>query len=265
MLNPDLFPDPKIPYYVWAPPWDNNSSGIRCMHLLTHALNQSGQRAYLVPVNMVFKTNPALNTPVLNEEHQYFYHNRGVEPIMVYPEVVRGNPFEGKKVVRWLLAPAGLYGGDKVFASTDKVYGYTKDLNPNVLCLPTFNEKIFYPPKEGIRKGGCYYAHKYKTVHGNALLPITDGMTPCVGSPEQVAEILRTHEVCYVYERSEILVTAAMCGCKVEPIKTEYWNGRLPEEFFDAQGDLVPQYLLRYHFKNQLAEFIKETQAWRGQ
>lgn len=262
MRKLDLFPEPKIPYFIWMPPWDENSSGIRCLHLLCHALNENGQRAYLVPVNTITKTNPVLNTPMLTEEHNWFYHTKGIDPIIVYPEIVQDNPFKAKKVVRWLLAPAGLYGGDKTFPETDKVFGYTKDLHDKVLCLPTFNEKIFYPPKEENRKGGCYYAHKYKAIHGNALLPLTDDMTQCAGTPEQVAEILRTHEVCYVYERSEILVTAKLCGCKIHPVVTEYWNGLLPSEFFDAEGDLVPQFLLRYHFKIQLERFIEETQRW---
>lgn len=260
----DLFPEPKTPYYIWMPPWDANSSGIRCLHLLCHALNESGQRAYLVPVNSITRSNPALNTPLLNEEHNYFYHNHNIDPIVIYPEIVSGNPFKGEKVVRWLLAPAGLYGGDKVFPETDKVFGYTKDLHPDVLCLPTFNEKIFHPPSpDSKREGNCFYAHKYRTIHNNALLPITNGMTQCIGTAEQVAEILRKHKKCYVYERSEILVTAKMCGCEIEPVITEYWDGKLPEEFFDAQGDLVPQFLLRYHFKNQLAKFIEATQNWR--
>lgn len=264
MLN--LFPEDKKPYFIWAPPWDENSSGVRALHMLCHALNESGQRAYLIPVNVLFGFNPALNVHILDYNIALYYQMKNIEPIFIYPDVVtldRDEELENKKVVRWLLAEAGAYGGDKTFPPGHKVYGYTKDISENVLCMPTFDERIFYPPKDiAERKGSCFYSHKYDKIHGNVLSEFTKSMTRCQGTPEQVAEILRTHEVCYVYERSEILVNAMLCGCQIVPVVSEYWNGNLPSEFFEKDGSLVPQWRLRYEFEKQLIGFILETQAW---
>lgn len=259
----NLFPEVKTPYYFFSYPWDEHSSGARCLHLLCHALNESGQRAYLVPVNTWFHTNRALNTPVLNEEHNALYANFGPEPIVIYPDIVEGNPFKSKKAVRWLLAPAGAYGGSKTFPDTDKVYGYTKDLAEKVLCLPTFDQRIFYPPKVENRSGDCFYAHKYDKIHGNKLLPLTDGMTRCEGTPEQVSDMLRSYKNCYVYERSEILINAKLCGCTIRPVLTNYWDGKLPEEFFDKDKNLVSQNVLLENFEKQLRIFIEDTQTWQ--
>lgn len=255
MLN--LFPEPKIPYFIYAPPWTHESSGVRALHLLCHALNESGQRAYLIPVNTWYFTNPALNTPVITDEQLAWYGLKGIEPIAVYPDIVQGNPFKLKKVVRWLLAPAGSYGGDQTFAEADKVYGYTKDIADPVLCLPTFDGSIFYP-KNDVRKGACYYSHKYDKIHGNKLLPLTDGMIRCMGTSEEVAAILRSHEECYIYERSEIYVLARLCGCKPVPVLTNYWDGKMPEEFNQ------PQSVLHDNFEWQLKHFIEDTQRMNG-
>lgn len=264
MLN--LFPDDKKPYFLWAPPYDENSSGVRALHLLCHALNEVGQRAYLIPVNMMFGFNPALNVHILDQNIAMYYQAKGIDPIFIYPDVVtldKDQELDDKKIVRWLLAEAGTYGGDKVFPPKHKVYGYTKNIHENVLCLPTFDERVFHMPVEPHgRKGFCFYSHKYDKIHGNPLQALTYGMTRCEGTPEQVAEILRTHEACYIYERSEILVNAALCGCKVVPIVSDYWNGELPEEFFNEEGSLVPQWRLRYDFEKQLMAFIQETQEW---
>lgn len=277
----DLFPELKVPYFVWGPPWTHESSGVRTLHLLVHALNSVGQRAYLVPVNTVYYTNPALDTPVLNDEHAAYYTLHGIDPIVVYPDIVAGNPFNGKKVVRYLLAPRGAYGGDKEFSVTDKVYGYTKALAEDVLCIPTFDQRIFHsPPYETKREGACYYAHKYDKIHGNALLPITDGATRLVGEPEKLADILRKSSVCYVYEHSEIIINAALCGCPVVLVRTPYFN-ELPKDGFKFYGVrwsdqpvLVEEPLitpclatrrmidrLDRELHDQLAEFVRDTQG----
>jgi hypothetical protein len=230
--------------------------------LLCHCLNEIGQKAYLIIGDNDPLVNPALNTPLCKSEIFYFHMQSGYDPVVIYPDIVRGNPLLAKKVVRWLLAPAGAYGGDKTFPETDKVYGYTKDIAEPVLCLPTFDPNIFYPPGVGETcLGNCFYAHKYDKLHGNKLLPLTEGMTRCEGTPQEVASILRKHEKCYVYERSEILVTAAMCGCKIVPVITSYWDGSIPEEFFE---DEIPVSVktLQERFEVQLNEFIRDTQEW---
>lgn len=259
----NLFPELKTPYFIYAPPWSHESSGVRALHLLCHALNESGQRAYLIPVNSWYATNPALNTPVMNDEHLAYYDLKGIEPIAVYPEIVMDNPFRLKKVVRWLLAPAGAYGGPAKYPEEDKVYGYTRDVadkygTEKVLCLPTFDTTVFYPPEEGAKRvGDCFYSYKYDKIFGNKLPEETRTMTRCAGEWDIVADILRNYEKCYVYEMSEIMVNAALCGCDVIPVGVD-----LPGAFFNTDGRLVPQKVLLENFEWQLKLFIEESQRW---
>lgn len=258
MLN--LFPEKKVPYFILSPSWTHKSSGVRALHLLCHALNELGQKAYLVPYDAELACNPNLNTPsaIIVADNWRAFHESGIDHIVVYPDIIQGNPLLAKKVVRWLLAPAGAYGGDKEFPNTDMVYGYTKDIAEPTLCLPTFDHTIFYPELgTSPRSGEVYYANKYDKIHGNKLLPVTSGAKRLEGTQEEIAKELRAAEKCYLYERTEIFVLAQMCGCPVETIPTPYWDGEMPKEF--TLADTVSLHL---KFEYQLRAFIERTQAW---
>lgn len=285
----DLFPKNQIPYIIWAPSYCYWSSGVRALHLLVHALNQHGQTAYLHPENTLFGTHPGLDTPIITAlpEHMNYYAENGIDPIVIYPEKIMGNPLWAKKVIRWLLAPAGLYGGPTEFPGED-VWSYmpsfAKDRGDDkVLRIPVSDTSIFYPPKQryGERAGACFYAHKYDKIHGKELLPITDGMTRVEGRPEVVADLLRKSSACYTYENSQIIQEAQLCGCPVVLIRTEYFNqfpesaGHIPYgiRWHDELGHITPvapdwtvqvkrRYeRLIYEFEEQLERFINETQS----
>lgn len=259
-----LFPKEQAVYFIFAPNWTHTSSGCRALHLLCHALNEKGQKAYIFPTEPGGVVNPMLDTPLATEVMAAWDPKLlSYDHIVVYPDVVSGNPLRARKVVRYLLAPAGLYGGDKTFAAADKIYGYTEDIHANVLSIPTFDPHIYYSSDQP-RSGCCYYAHKYDVIHRNKLLPATDGMVRCEGTPTQVADILRRSEKCYLYERSEIAVNALLCGCPIEMIKTDYYDGFFPKEYIE-NGKLVGHHFeWRLRFENQLNAFIEDTQSWKN-
>ncbi len=262
----DLFPPSKVPYFIFSPGWTHKSSGVRVLHLLCHALNESGQRAYLFPSTPRFSRNPELNTPLAMEVMNDWvaFLDAGLDYVVVYPDIVRGNPLESKKVVRYLLAPAGAYGGDKEFSEKDKVYGYVKDLAEPVLCLPPFDPRVFYPSVTEKRSGAVYYAHKYNEIYKNALLPLTSEAKKLEGTPSEVAQMLREAEICYLYERTEVEVQARMCGCPVFPVVTDFWNGKRPEEFEDRAGISADLVSWDIRFEEQLRAFVKDTQEWKA-
>ncbi len=270
MIN--LFPKTTRPYFIYAPGYTDISSGVQTLHLLCHSLNESGQKAFLIPENPHgFATNPALNTPVLTPQYQNFFNQNECHPIAVYPDTVRGNPFNAKHVVRMLLAPRGAYGGDSIFPDENQIWGALPSIAENVLRLPVADPNIFYN-NNSPRSGSCFYAHKYDRIHGNALMPITDGMKRLEGTPQELAEILRASESCYLYELTAVITEAALCGCPVKLIRSPYFNKidtscMMGDVSWD-DGEIVKEcsdYLPEYQrfiddFQSQLANFIEKSQ-----
>lgn len=266
----NLFPKQRVPYYVWAPSYTHISAGVRALHLLVHALNEVGERAYLWPDNPIgYATNPEMNTPIVAPQHQNFYQDNF---IAAYPDIVSGNPLNAKYVVRWLLAPRGAFGGDAEFKDTDNVWGYLPSLAGKSLCLPVTDPTIFYVGNEK-REGSCFYAHKYDKIHGNKLLDVTTNSVRLEGSPQQLATILRKSEVCYVYELTASLTEAALCGCPVVLLRTPYFNTvdaacHMGNVVWD-DGEVVKQcddYYVEYRrimneFPAPLKKFIDDTQG----
>ncbi len=285
-----LFPKSRLPYYIVAPSYTHISSGVRTLHLLCHALNEVGEKAQLVFGENPYYVNPNLNTPVGDPCAQFR------DFIAVYPDITKGNPLSAKRVVRYLLAPAGAYGGDKEFPASDMVWGALPSLAENVLRLPVSDPAIFYPPRNlvtipnpipqltapkivwetdtnAVRQGSCFYSHKYDRIHGNQLLPITENSVRLEGSLENIADILRKSTVCYLYEMSSIVTEAALCGCRVVLVRTPYFNA-MDKDFMGgnvawSDGEIVKEcddFKAEYDtivadFWRQLDIFIEKTRA----
>ena len=119
-----------------------------------------------------------LVAPPLTQEAERHYATQGIDPIVVYPDIIRGNPLNAKRVVRWLLAPAGAYGGDKKFPTTDMIWSYSTRIAraagyPNVLTCPAAEPALFVPLPGAERGGTCFYSHKHRLLGGR----LTDDVT----------------------------------------------------------------------------------------
>lgn len=280
-----MIPKQTSPYYIYAPCYTDKSSGVRALHLLAHSLNERGQKAFILPLSG-HTVNPYLNTPFLTGGVENYYKDSGIEPILVYPDIVQGNPHRSKKVVRYLLAPPGEFGGQSSFGRIDKVYSFSKWTadqvgNSSILRVPVVDTNIFHSPADGsLRSGSCFYSHKYDKIHGNALLDITAGAARLEGSLNDIACILRQSEVCYLYEISEVMVEAQLCGCPVVFVRTPYFNETKWSEGCPMQGvrwndeertlyqywasDVAAQYNEEEgQFQKQLSAFIEDTQNWK--
>lgn len=235
-------------YIIYAPQYTHISSGVKALHLLNQKLIDAGYQSKLFIMGQGTTYDPESD-------------------IIIYPEIVRGNPLSAKKVVRWLLAPVGLYGGDTKYPEDNLIYAYrtgiAKQQNiDRILCLPAYDESIYFD--RGLeRSGTCYYAHKYDKIHRNQLLPITDNSKRLEGTPEQIADILCTSEKCYIYEPTEAIILAALCGCPTETIVTPYYSGMNLEPDFFSDGKMLSREIIWGNFERQLERFIEETQAWK--
>lgn len=227
------------PYYIMAKQYNGSSAGILVLHLLCHHLNMKGYPAFLATFGEInYKTKPGLVTPILDEAIIDFHHKNNQNPIVIYPDIVKGNPLNANCVVRYLLNYPGLLGGDSEFSKDDVIFTYTKKIaqkmgaqDSQILFIPISNTDIFYPPEDDIkRSGSCFYASKYQSFHNGKLFDITKDSVeitrqlPDSQTTEEVAELLRKSEVFYTYEDTSLIAEAILCGCPAVMVKNQFFN-----------------------------------------
>ena len=152
------------------------------------------------------------------------------DTIVVYPEIVRGNPLHAKQVVRWLLYYNRFPDDNTWYGSRDLFFSYREQfndlrLNPTgrILKIFHFDKELYKRTNYGKRSGVCYFIRKGEArsdlpMHFDG--PILDHLK----EPEKV-RILNECERCYIYDTQTFYASiAALCGCLpivvVEPGKT---------------------------------------------
>lgn len=225
-----LLPKKRHPYYVVTPQYTHRSAGIKALHMLCNALNRAGERAYIVtyPYSPPERaTDPGLLTPLLTNSVILHDYENGLTPIVIYPESVSGNLYEAPFVVRYVMNFPGLLGGDSTYSEDEFIVAYSQELAtavPNTrmsLFIPVSDPAIFTPAPRVPRSGSCFYAGKYREVHGGKLSQVTRDSVeihrqpPLAQAPEQFAALFRRSAVFYTYENTALVIEALMCECPV--------------------------------------------------
>lgn len=225
----NLYLTNHAPYYIYAVDYRQGSAGVRALHYLCHALNELGMEAYVT----CKVTVPQLRTPVLTKTVERRHQASGRVPIVVYPEIVPGNPLEGRIIVRWLLNQPGHIGGDKYFPDDELIFTYLSMYLPEgvrgeVLNIPTCDLSIFNNennPYDDKREYVCFYANKYLAKGGVLTDHVKNATSLCLDQKlthGEIAAILRRSRLLYVYEPTALITEALLCGCPVSVIETEY-------------------------------------------
>jgi hypothetical protein len=248
-----IYPDVRHPYYIVAPSYVRTSAGVCVLHLLCHSLNRLGHTAYiLLYPSLPSCTDPAapdLLTPIVTPQVVQSHFERGLTPIMIYPETIAGNPFNGSCVVRYVMNFPGLLGGDKNYAPEELCFSYSKVLaaathSPdNVLYLPATDTRIFCTvSNQPTRQGSCFYANKYKLDYKGKLFDITkDSLEitrdlPDSQTPGEIANIFRRSEVFYVYENTALATEAVLCGCPAVFLPNPYLTEMIAIRELGSEG-----------------------------
>ena len=141
------------------------------------------------------------------------------ETIVIYPEIVYGNPLCAKKTIYWLLFFNPYKGDANAYAKDALIFTYhelfnDETLNPfgRKLYLQALDEDMWKQTNFGERSGCCYIVHKG---HDRADLPKQfDGPVIDKLSKHEIAEILNQKKYCYCYDMyTSYSLIAAMCGC----------------------------------------------------
>lgn len=232
----------KLKFVVYALPYDENTGGIIALHRLCDLLNQKGEEAYLSKFYfsfpkfdkriilrsiyrilrwfvqrylIPFKTNKIFNTPIINN------NQINDEYIVIYPEIVSGNPLNAKNVVRWLLHKPGFHTGEINYGKNDIFFFYQVIFNDPVinphedhlLSVSWVRDDIYKQTNTQVRKGSCYMIRKgrgKKIVHDLNNSILLDGK-----SHKKIAEIMNKCEYFISYDLQTMYSQyAVLCGCK---------------------------------------------------
>lgn len=248
------------------------------MHKLCDVLNQLGHLAYLYPAITArlstpgsrvktllaglrddlgaflatrfkrYRTHPAYNTPVLTSLAEV---RNNPDWIVIYPEIIDGNPAQARNVVRWLLHQPGFHTGRVCYGSGELYYKFNDAIKPFQIAGSTTAQdhlKVVSYPLEHYnmadmasgRSGTAYCIRKgkgKKIVHDLVNSTLIDGM-----SHAQTAAVLKRVERFISYDTyTAYSIFAVLCGCESvvvpdEGVSAEQWYPDVKNRYGIAYG-----------------------------
>lgn len=252
-------------FIIYAYKYNDDSGGTVVLHKLCHLLNQLGYDAKLWPnykpekhtkyyffkllkyykkkFRRKFLVNPKWNTPLATQK------DLKSTTLVIYAEVVDGNPLNAQNIVRWLLHKPGFHTHGKINYTSNELYFYylksyvIPSLNieeSNELYLPNNREDTYFQNNFGSRNGSCYILRKGKKrtiVHDLTHSILIDGK-----SHDEISKIFNDVEFCISYDTYTMYsVYASMCGCKSiivpeDSITKEQWCPDINQSYGLAYG-----------------------------
>jgi hypothetical protein len=228
VFNPWIPEFIKPRFLIVAPDFTHRSAGVRALYRLCHHLNQSGYLSAVIPIpgNKIKNHSP----------WKVFGYNGSVDgTVVIYPEIISGNPYKASKVVRWVLNDPGLLGGEKHYDDNEVVFVY----DPNkieivnkaikkpvgaerVLWVGVVDPDIIYPDLETEKIFDCSFtskghalANKFPIDPSSGIKRLED-LTPDYAS---LGDVLRKTSTLYSFDHySNLLREAFICGCDVKVI-----------------------------------------------
>lgn len=294
------------PFVIYSGGFDENVGGLIALHRLCDVLNRQGRVAYMWPFSRPifdikhpihgfakeikyrfrlrrkpYSAHPGFLTPIAPSQEVIR------DAIVVYPEIVEGNPLGGSRVVRWLLHKPGYHTGKAVFGEGDLFFFFQKafddplyNKNPDNLLQTFFvRDDVYRQTNFGVRDGVAYILRKGKDrliVHDVNNSILVDGKTHA-----EAAEIFNRVRVCISYDLYTMYsMYAALCGCDsvvvpIDGVSKEEWipepSGRygLAYGFGDLEAARSTAPLLLPHLKQQefqvnstVSEFVAKCGAY---
>lgn len=213
-------------FLIVTPSYTAKSAGIHVMHQLCHDLNALGYPSAIVisdVTDVTYSNNPKYFAPNLDyfaisgeAELQRFID----EGVVIYPEIVTGNPLNAKKVVRYILNTEGFVANNKMHESPDDFilsYSpvYCKDPHAFLTKIPynpLFNSENTLPTLS--RTLDVTYVGKGSTYGKCFTVPHSLEVTRAYPkTKEELALLLRNTRYFYTWDyRSATISDAILCG-----------------------------------------------------
>lgn len=274
-------------FIIYSNYYNDDSGGTVVLHQLCHFLNQIGEQAFIWPAKKPvfdyktpfqsiaafikyfrkkrnFPLNDLLNTPIAK-------YSDLEDAIVVYPEIIDGNPLLANQVVRWLLHKPGYHRGYHKFGKNELFFYYLRayddpSLNrcpDNLLYINKLRDDVYKQINFDVRnENSCYILRKgtgRTIVHDLQDSILIDGL-----SHEECAKIFNQVKYCISYDTYTMYsVYAAMCGCisiviPEEGLEKEAWMPNEEDRYGLAYGFHDIDYAV--NTKEKLLESLKQKE-----
>jgi hypothetical protein len=219
-------------FIVYSPKYIETSSGIRALHRLCHLLNLAGYRAAMKPKQKKDPVNPAWQTPVWSEPEV------PESTVVIYPEIVVGNPLGAQRVVRWTLNYPGLLAGDAAYSPEVMTFvwdarmlervsaaaGERLDAS-RVLTVPVIDPEFIYPDSTVEKNIDSFFIYKGRRVRESFTLPNEHEMV-CIDenakSLRELGQLLRRTRRLFSYDHATMIFHEALVsGCALVQVHAD--------------------------------------------
>lgn len=220
------------------------SNGIRVAYKLYEELEKRGYNVYMfAPMSSERKCKYISEvTPEMQEND-----------VVIYPEIISGNPLMFRHVVRWILYYPGYHGGNHFYDETDMLFTFEKEFyeGADLLTVDGIDTSIFYEDTSIEKVIDCYFVHKKgKWKEFEEFRSMTEINMHYPQTREELGNLLRKTRTLYSYDdHSLLLEEALMCGCDVKLVTESGFK-----DYASSYKDLVK------NIDKQLDNFIKITQ-----
>lgn len=220
-------------YVIISPTYNEKTAGIKVLQELQKWLIRFGKDAVIPSID--------INAP-------YYIEN---DDIVVYPEIIRGNPLNAKRVVRYILNAPGKLGGDSEYDEKEILVSYDPILAEKYskgiyLTVPICEEFFYNPGYE--RTLNCVWVGKGINTQHPATKNCIEITYKWPAKRQELAELLKRTKTFYSYDdKTHLLTEAALCGCVVKVIEGDTLSDH---NFGPPNVD---------HFKLDLEKFIQMT------
>ncbi len=227
-------------YLIFVPPFTERSAGIRCLWGLAADLRDAGFNALCVIEDQVrsggiFESGDAPPIPSTVSYSTALHLVRWGKVVVIYPEVVYGNPLGAPRVVRYVCNRPGLLGGSSRFDDGEKLFVYSRQFLhymardvDGVLYKPMLDDELFSPPSETIaRVKRLFYVGKGSYIDGVLDRGTYTEITREWPARAELPELFRQADHLVSFDTTSLIVfEAALCGCPSVLVP----DGRVDEE-----------------------------------
>jgi predicted O-linked N-acetylglucosamine transferase (SPINDLY family) len=203
-------------FIIFSPPFKANVGGVIALYNLARIIDEAGFACKVFDMNGLRLSNNIFDKYATETDVNE-------KTIVVYPEVVFGNPLNAKYVARWILCELGIHCPHDIYKTWGKddfvyhhgTYNTEKDVKNYNILAPLYLNSVFKNHGRS-RNGYCHIirkGHKFhkplKYIHPPDSLFLDDNL-----SQEILSEVFNVKEYLISYDPySYNNFFAALCGC----------------------------------------------------